>query len=87
MPRHGWLILSDVRGPTLTIVFAPCGRRSCYSIKQLMAEYGDAKLTELLETLASCPKRARPTSMIAARPCTRGSRRPFLAGLPLSALA
>jgi hypothetical protein len=27
MPRDGALTLSDVRGPTLTIVCEPCGRR------------------------------------------------------------
>ena len=62
MPRHGSLVLSDVRGPTLTIVCAACGRHGRYSVKQLMAEYGDAKLIELLETLASCPK-ARSASV------------------------
>jgi hypothetical protein len=62
MPRAGALTLSDVGGPTLTIVCAQCNRRGRYSVAGLMAEYGDAKLTELLETLASCPK-ARSASV------------------------
>ena len=56
MPRHGSVILSDLREPTLTIVCEPCGRRGRYNVARLMEKYGDAKLTELLETLANCPK-------------------------------
>jgi hypothetical protein len=56
MPRDGSMILSDVRGPTLTIVCEPCGRRFQYNVERLMAEHGDAKLTVLLQTLADCPK-------------------------------
>ena len=56
MPRDGSLILSDVRGPTLSIVCQPCGRRDRYSVQRLMAQRGDPKLTDLLETLANCPK-------------------------------
>ncbi|HZZ22201.1 MAG TPA: hypothetical protein VFE60_06320 [Roseiarcus sp.] len=48
MPRDGAMILSDVRGPTLAIVCEPCGRREHYNVKWLMAEHGDAKLTDLL---------------------------------------
>jgi hypothetical protein len=62
MPRDGSLVLSDVRAPTLTIVCEPCGRRGQYNVERLMAEHGDAKLTELLVTLANCPK-ARSTSV------------------------
>ena len=62
MPRAGSLILSDVRAPTLTIVCEPCGRRGQYNVEGLMAEHGDAKLTDLLTTLADCPK-ARSTSI------------------------
>ena len=51
MPRDGALTLSDVRSPTLMIVFEPCARRG-----------RDAKLTELLQTLANCPK-ARSASI------------------------
>jgi hypothetical protein len=62
MPRDGALTLSDVRGPTLTIVCEPCGRRGRYNVERLMAEHGDAKLTDLLVTLADCPK-ARSVSV------------------------
>jgi hypothetical protein len=46
----------DVRAPTLSIVCEPCGRRGSYSVTRLMEEHGDAKLTDLLQALASCPK-------------------------------
>jgi hypothetical protein len=62
VPRDGSLILSDVRGPALTIVCAACGRRGRYNEERLMAEHGDAKLTDLLVTLADCPK-ARSVSV------------------------
>ena len=45
-----------MRAPTLTIVCGPCGRHGQYNVERLMAEHGDAKLTELLQTLADCPK-------------------------------
>ena len=56
MPRDGSLILSDVQHPTLTIVCEPCGRRGQYNVARLLEEHGDAKLTDLLRTLADCPK-------------------------------
>jgi hypothetical protein len=56
MPRDGSLTLSDVRGPTLAIVCEPCERRGRYNVERLMAEDGDAKLTDLLVTLADCVK-------------------------------
>jgi hypothetical protein len=56
MPRDGSLTLSDVRRPTLSIVCEPCRRRGRYNVKQLMADHGDAKLTDLLVTLADCAK-------------------------------
>ena len=56
MPRDGALTLSDVRGPTLGIVCEPCGRRGRYGVAKLMEEHGDAKLTDLLLTLADCQK-------------------------------
>jgi hypothetical protein len=62
MPRDGPLILSDVRGPTLAIVCEPCSRRGRYNVERLMAEHGDAKLTDLLATLADCPQ-ARSVSV------------------------
>jgi hypothetical protein len=37
--------------PALAIVCKPCGRRGRYSVERLMAEHGDAKLTELCLTL------------------------------------
>jgi hypothetical protein len=42
---------ADVRGPSLSIVCEPCGRRGRYSVAKLMQQYGDAKLTDLLVTL------------------------------------
>jgi hypothetical protein len=62
MPRDGALTLSDIRGATLTIVCEPCGWRGQYNVERLMAEHGDAKLTELLVTLANCHK-ARSASV------------------------
>jgi hypothetical protein len=62
MPRDSSLILSDVQGPTLAIVCKPCARRGQYNVERLMAEHGDAKLTDLLTTLADCP-RARVASI------------------------
>ena len=56
MPRDGALILSDVRGSTLTIVCAPCGKRGRYSVAKLIVQHGDAKLIDLLQTLTDCPK-------------------------------
>ena len=57
MSRHGSLILSDVLGPTLTIVCEPCGRRGRYPVERLISRHGSSmKLTDLLSTLADCPK-------------------------------
>ena len=56
MPRDGALTLSDVRGQTPSIVCGPCTRRGRYAVTQLVEEHGDAKLTDLLVTLADCPK-------------------------------
>ena len=60
MPRDGALILSDVLGPTLSIVCEPCGRHETYNVACLMERHGDAKMTDLLQALANCPK-ARST--------------------------
>jgi hypothetical protein len=59
MPREGALILSEVRGPVLSVVCEPCGRRERYDVERLMRQYGwDAKLTDLLARLtADCSKR------------------------------
>jgi hypothetical protein len=62
MPRDGALTLSDVHGPSLSIVCEPCGQRELYSVAKLMEEHGDAKLTHLLLTLADCHK-ARSASI------------------------
>ena len=55
MPRDGALALSDVLSPTLSIVCEPCSRHGRYSVARLVEESSDAKLTDLLQTLASCP--------------------------------
>ena len=62
MPRDGALVLSDVRSPALSIVCEPCGRRGTYNVARLMEQHGDAKLTDLLQTLTNCPK-ARSASI------------------------
>jgi hypothetical protein len=56
MPRDGGLTLSDVSSPTLSIVCEPCARRGCYAVARLLEEHGDAKLTDLLQALADCPR-------------------------------
>jgi hypothetical protein len=56
MPRDGALTLSDLRSPTLSIVCEPCARRGRYAVARLVEEHGDAKLTELIVTLADCQK-------------------------------
>ncbi len=73
MPRDGAVVLSDLRNPTLSIVCEPCGRRGTYNVARLMEQHGDAKLTDLLQTLANnVRKRARPASTIGARRCSKG---------------
>ena len=56
MPRDGAVTLSDVRNPTLSIVCQPCGRHETYNVARLLERHGDAKMTDLLQTLANCPK-------------------------------
>ena len=74
MPHDGSIILSDVRGPTLSIACQPCGLRDRYSVQRLRTKHGDPKLTDLLETLANCPK-ARPGNIHdGARRCSKGFR-------------
>ena len=72
MPRGGAVTLSDVREPALVIVCEPCERRGRYKVERLMAEHGDAKLTDLLTILADCPK----ARSVTARACGlhRGER-------------
>jgi hypothetical protein len=50
------MILSDIREPTLTIACERCGRYGRYKVERLIAVHGDAKLTDLLVTLANCEK-------------------------------
>jgi hypothetical protein len=59
MPRDGAVVLSDLRNPTLSIVCEPCGRRGTYNVARLMEQHGDAKLTDLLQTLVQLPESAR----------------------------
>ena len=49
-------------GLTLSIVCEPCGRHGVYSVAKLMEQHGDAKLTDLLQEFAGCPK-ARSASI------------------------
>ena len=62
MPRDGAFVLSDLRSPTLSIVCEPCGLHRTYKVERLMGRHGDAKLTDLLQMLANCPK-ARSVSV------------------------
>lgn len=62
MPRDGAMTLADVRAPTIAIVCAPCGRRERYDVDRLKAAHWNAKLTDLLATLANCEK-ARSVSV------------------------
>ena len=56
MPRDGSITLTDLQAPFLHLVCEPCGRRGRYSVVRLIAERGDAKLTELLSVLANCSR-------------------------------
>ena len=62
MSDHGSLTLSDVKTPTLTIVCSPCSRLEYYDVARLVAQHGNAKLTDLLQMLADCQK-ARSASI------------------------
>lgn len=58
MPRNGSLVLSDLAHDALWVV-CDCGRSGRYSVTQLLAKHGDARLTDLLTMIsADCPKRA-----------------------------
>ena len=48
--------LSDFRTDTLSIEYTPCDRFGRYNVARLIEKYGDAKLPELLQVLANCPK-------------------------------
>jgi hypothetical protein len=56
MPRDGAITLSDLQAPFLHVVCDPCRRRGSYAVARLMAERGDAKLTDLLPALANCSR-------------------------------
>jgi len=45
-----------VRGSYTDAVCEPCGRHETYNVARLTERHGDAKLTDLLQTLANCPK-------------------------------
>jgi hypothetical protein len=79
-------ILSDVRGPTLAIVCELCGRRGRYNVDRLMTELGDAKLTDLLVTLADCPK-ARSDSITDAPRHILATRIHLISRKPRSGIA
>ena len=60
---QGALTLADVHQPTIEIRCERCGRYGRYDVKRLIAVHGpDAKLTDLLQTLADCQK-ARSASI------------------------
>ena len=65
MPREGAIVLSDLRTPFLQVVCEPCGRRGRYVVARLLAERGDARLTDLLPDPAQCEK-ARCKAVYAA---------------------
>jgi hypothetical protein len=60
--RPGTRTLSDIREPTITIVCAPCGWRGRCAVSRLVEKHGDARLTDLLQTLTDCRK-ARSASI------------------------
>jgi hypothetical protein len=60
--RDGSYVLSDLRSATLSILCETCGRSGRFTVSKLMAEHGDAKLSDLLVTLANCQK-ARSASV------------------------
>ena len=49
-------LADPLHGPRLAIVCEECGRRGRYNVERLIAAHGDAKLTDLLTTLADCDK-------------------------------
>jgi hypothetical protein len=64
-PRDGSLILSDVCSPS-------CARRAGGNGATMWSgSWRSAKLTDLLQTLADCPRRARSASTTAARRAIR----------------
>jgi hypothetical protein len=63
MPRDGAITLTDLQAPFLHLVCEPCGRRGRYAVARLIAERGDAKLTDLLGALANCSKGTNSASI------------------------
>ena len=63
MPRDGAITLTDLQAPFLHLVCEPCGQRGRYAVARLIAERGDAKLTDLLPALASCSRRTNAASI------------------------
>jgi hypothetical protein len=59
MPRDGSLTLCDLRGTTLSIVCAPCGKRGRYSVAKLIVQH-EAKLTANLNPRATKTNDALP---------------------------
>jgi hypothetical protein len=58
MPRDGAIVLSDLKDDGLAVRCAACGRSGRYSVKRLLAQRGDLKLTDFLgQITADCPKR------------------------------
>jgi hypothetical protein len=52
-----------LRDGAIILVCEPCGRRGRYAVARLIAERGDAKLTDLLPALASRSKRTNAASI------------------------
>jgi hypothetical protein len=71
MPRDGAITLTDIQAPFLHVVCEPCGRRGRYAVARLIAERGDAKLTDLLPALANCSRMTNSASSIYDR-CAAG---------------
>jgi hypothetical protein len=59
MPRGGAMILSDITGDVLRVACSKCPRSGRYSVRRLMRERGDARLTDLAALAADCPKREK----------------------------
>jgi len=53
VPRSGSQTLSDLTAPRLTIACGQCGRCGSYSVARLLAQHGDARLTDFLSELTT----------------------------------
>jgi hypothetical protein len=62
--RDGSITLTDLQAPFLHVVCEPCRRRGSYAVARLIAERGDARLTDLLPALANCSRTANPAASI-----------------------